>query len=175
MSKYLVISALGHDQPGIVDELSRVILDCRCNIVDSRMSVLGGEFAVILLVSAPDEAAFSSLKDRLPRLEDSIGLTLIMRETRARDETPSLVPYEISAVAMDHPGIVHQIARFFSSQGINIESLATDRYAAAHTGAPMFAMHMQISVPADIKIAELRARFLAFCDDMNIDASLTTG
>jgi len=175
VSKFLVISALGQDQPGIVDELSRVILDCQCNIVDSRMSVLGGEFAVILLVSAPDDESLATLKARLPQLEDSIGLTIIARETTARDTSPDRVPYDISAVAIDHPGIVHQIARFFSSQGINIESLSTDRYAAAHTGAPMFAMHMQISVPADIKIAELRGRFLEFCDNLNIDASLTTG
>ncbi len=175
MSKFLVISALGHDQPGIVDELSRVILDCQCNIVDSRMSVLGGEFAVILLVAAPGGQQLAKLQARLPQLEDSIGLTLITRETSRKEPAPGLVPYEVSAVAIDHPGIVHQIARFFSSQGINIENLTTDRYAAAHTGTPMFAMHMQISVPADIKIGGLRARFLEFCDELNIDASLTTG
>ncbi len=175
MSNYLVISALGQDQPGIVDELSRVILDCQCNIVDSRMSVLGGEFAVILLVAAPDDQALTDLQARLPQLEDSIGLTIIARETSRREASTGLVPYEVSAVAIDHPGIVHQIARFFSSQGINIENLTTDRYAAAHTGTPMFAMHMQISVPADIKIGELRSHFLEFCDELNIDASLTTG
>ena len=48
---YFVISALGDDRPGIVNDLSRVILDCGCNIEDSRMSVLGGEFALILMTS----------------------------------------------------------------------------------------------------------------------------
>ena len=47
---YLVISALGEDQPGIVNRLSKVLLDQGCNIEDSRMTVLGGEFAVMLLV-----------------------------------------------------------------------------------------------------------------------------
>jgi len=167
-----VISALGHDQPGIVDELSRVILDCHCNIVDSRMSVLGGEFAVILLITAPTAQEIEALQAELPRLQDRVGLTIITRETVARAACPGQIPYDISAVAIDHPGIVHQMARFFSSKGINIESLGTDRYAAAHTGAPMFAIRMQINVPSDVKIAELRTQFLEFCDDLNIDATL---
>ncbi|MCG8010360.1 MAG: hypothetical protein JAY64_01475, partial [Candidatus Thiodiazotropha weberae] len=41
---FLVISALGKDQPGIVKNLSKKILDEGCNITDSRMTVLGGEF-----------------------------------------------------------------------------------------------------------------------------------
>ncbi|HDO34642.1 MAG TPA: glycine cleavage system protein R, partial [Chromatiales bacterium] len=51
MNNLLVVSALGQDRPGIVNELSLAILNCGCNIEDSRMTVLGGEFAVILLVS----------------------------------------------------------------------------------------------------------------------------
>lgn len=52
MEQLLAISALGHDRPGIVTDLSRGILDNDGNIIDSRMSVLGGEFAVILLVAS---------------------------------------------------------------------------------------------------------------------------
>ena len=52
-STQLVMSALGKDRPGIVDELSKSIYDLECNIADSRMTVLGGEFAILLLVEAP--------------------------------------------------------------------------------------------------------------------------
>jgi len=53
MNKYLVISALGKDRPGLVNQLSHAILDAGCNIQDSRMTVLGGEFALMLLVTGP--------------------------------------------------------------------------------------------------------------------------
>ena len=49
MSNQLVIAAVGEDRPGLVDNLSGWILDSGCNIADSRMTVLGGEFAVLLL------------------------------------------------------------------------------------------------------------------------------
>jgi glycine cleavage system transcriptional repressor len=74
---------------------------------------------------------------------------------------------------MDHPGIVHDLARFFSSRKINIVNLDTERYPAAHTGTPMFSMHMIIGVPADQPIARLREEFIATCDALNLDARLT--
>ena len=46
MDTHLVISAIGHDRPGLIDEFSRAILDCGCNIGDSRMAVLGNELAM---------------------------------------------------------------------------------------------------------------------------------
>ncbi|MCK5262904.1 MAG: glycine cleavage system protein R, partial [Gammaproteobacteria bacterium] len=51
MNQKLVITALGADRPGIVDELSNTLLTHQLNIEDSRMSVLGGEFAILLLVT----------------------------------------------------------------------------------------------------------------------------
>jgi len=86
-----VISALGEDRPGIVNELSRLIYDSQCNIVDSRMTVLGGEFAVILLVSGPP-AAMAALQKALPKLQDQLGLTLISRATATRPPRPDQVP-----------------------------------------------------------------------------------
>ena len=40
MTQYAVLTAVGSDQPGLVDAISRFILDHRCNIEDSRMAVL---------------------------------------------------------------------------------------------------------------------------------------
>ena len=51
MQNYLVVSALGADRPGIANELATAAASCGCNIVDSRMAVLGGEFAVIMLIT----------------------------------------------------------------------------------------------------------------------------
>jgi len=54
MEQLIVISALGSDRPGIVESLSRAVLEHNGNILDSRMTVLGGEFAVLMLVSGSD-------------------------------------------------------------------------------------------------------------------------
>jgi len=171
MSHYLVISALGQDHSGIVNQLSKAILDSGCNVEDSRMTVLGGEFALILMVSGGWDA-IAKLEVQVPALQDDLGLTIIARRTEERTGAKGLVPYEIDVVSMDHPGIVNEVAEFFSNRDINIEEMNTGSYAAAHTGTPMFSLKMTIAAPADIPIARLRDDFAEFCDDLNLDAAL---
>ncbi len=171
MKKHLVISALGKDRPGIVNALSKAVLDSGCNVEDSRMTVLGGEFAVMLLVSGAWNA-IAKLEAQIKALEGRLELIIVTRATEARANKDRMVPYVVDVVAMDHPGIVHEVAAFFSTREINIEDLSTWTYAAAHTGTPMFSMNMVISVPVSVNIGQLREEFTRFCDELNLDATL---
>ena len=170
-NNYLVLSALGKDRPGIVDELSRTIYELDCNIADSRMTVLGGEFAVLLMIEGPWNQ-LAKLEGQLPDLQERLGMTIISRRTESRAPQNDLLPYTVEVVSLDHPGIVHQLASFFSQRNINIEDMNTSSYAAPHTGSAMFAVHMNVDIPANIQIAELRDEFMDFCDTMNLDAVL---
>jgi glycine cleavage system transcriptional repressor len=169
MQNHFVISALGNNRPGLVHQLSKAVKDCGCNILDSRMAVLGGEFAVIMLLAGTWDA-IAKIESMIPRLEDSLDLTLISRRTEVREKVANLMPYAVEVVASDRPGIVHDIAQFFSSRDINIEELFTGSYAAAHTGTPMFSLHVTISVPTNTSIAALRGEFMDLCDQLNLDA-----
>ena len=173
MSQKLVITALGADRPGIVNELSDVLCSNKLNIEDSRMSVLGGEFAILLLVSGTAKAIDAFVASS-PSIEDSLKMKLTVKATETQAESQQLVPYDVDVVAIDNPGIVHNLASFFSSRQINIVDLETDRYAAPHTGTPMFSLHMTIGVPTDTSIASLRDEFMTTCDELNLDATLTS-
>ncbi len=169
MAKQLVIAALSEDRPGLVDELSGYILESGCNIADSRMMVLGGEFAVLLLVSGKWNN-LAKLEDQLGHIQDKLGMTLNVKRTEQRSRGGQYLPYAVDVVALDHPGIVHNLANFFSQRSINIQDLSTSSYSAAHTGTLMFSVHMSLDVPADTHIASLREEFLDFCDRLNLDA-----
>ncbi|MHB1140428.1 MAG: glycine cleavage system transcriptional repressor [Sulfuricaulis sp.] len=171
MKKYFVISALGKDRPGIVHELSKAILDSGCNVEDSRMTVLGGEFALILMVSG-HWGAITRLERQLPPLEKKLELTIVSTHPAPRAGAQDRVPYTVDVVAMDHPGIVHEVADFFASREINIEEMGTWTYPAAHTGTPMFSLNLTVSIPADVHIGRLRDEFTGFCDNLNLDATI---
>ena len=168
---YLVLSALGEDRSGIVDQLSKAILDLDCNINDSRMTVLGGEFAIMLMIEG-NWNSLAKLESNCALLEHQLGLKIMVKQTKGRKRESDLLPYEVDAVALDHPGIVHQLANFFSRRKINIEEIATSSYTAVHTGTPMFSVHIVVSIPADVHIASLREEFMEFCDATNLDAVL---
>ena len=170
-NNHLVISALGKDRPGIVNQLSKSIYELDCNITDSRMTVLGGEFAILLMVEGPWNL-LAKLEDQVPELQDRLALTITTKRTEERSAEGNLLPYGVDVVALDHPGIVYSLASFFSDKKINIEDMTTSSYAAAHTGTPMFSVRMSIGIPSDIHIAALRDEFMDFCDSMNLDAVL---
>ncbi|MBN4063612.1 hypothetical protein JYT79_02410 [Cardiobacterium sp. AH-315-I02] len=173
MTTKLVISALGDDRPGIVDELSDIIYNHGLNIEDSRMTVLGGEFAILLLVSG-DAPAIESLQEKSADIEQSLKLSLLIKPTTESTPADNTLPYSVEVAALDHPGIVNNISRFFSSRNINIVNLQTERYAAPHTGSPMFSLHMTIGISADTNIAHLREAFSEICDELNLDAELNS-
>jgi glycine cleavage system transcriptional repressor len=167
----IVISALGDDRPGIVEALSHAILENNCNIEDSRMSVMGGVFAVILLVNG-EGAALDKLQQALPGIADQNQLTLTTRQGGERSATGNFLPYQVQIVAMDHPGIVNRLSQFFAKRSINIQQLETSSYSAAHTATPMFAVHMKIEIPASQHLTELRDAFYDLCDEYNLDGAI---
>jgi glycine cleavage system transcriptional repressor len=171
MTTKLVISALGEDRPGIVDKLSSIIYDHALNIEDSRMTVLGGEFAILLLVSG-EQSAINALQAQLSEIEQALQMNLLVKNTTESVPQDNTIPYSVEVAALDHPGIVRNIASFFSSRNINIVNLETERYSAPHTGSPMFALHMTIGIPAEINIPQLRDAFMDICDELNLDAEL---
>ena len=168
-NNYLVISSLGKDRPGIIDAFSRIISELHCNIIDSRMTVLGGEFAMLLMIEGPWNH-LAKLEDQIAEMQRTLHLTIISARTEARGEADNILPYVVEVVSLDHPGIVHQLARFFSLRNINIEDMNTTSYSAAHTGTQMFSVNISVGIPANIQIAELREEFIEFCDTMNLDA-----
>jgi glycine cleavage system transcriptional repressor len=134
------------------------------------MAVLGGEFAVLMAVSGTADA-LAELDRQLGARAREDDFAYLYRPTDARTPAPNL-PFAVKVVAMDHPGIVHGIAGFFSSRNINIRDLETEAEHAAHTGTPIFNLSMTVEVPAGTRIGQLRAEFETYCDEHGLDGTL---
>jgi len=171
MSQLIVLSTIGSDRTGVVQDITKAILACGGNIEESRMTTLGSEFAMLMLVSG-NWATLGKLERELDKLGTSDNLTYTIRKTDERQTREDRMPYAVDVVSLDHEGIVFSLASFFASHDIEIADVATRRYSAAHTGAPMFAVQMAVNVPSSVHIAQLRDEFLELCDRLNLDAIL---
>jgi glycine cleavage system transcriptional repressor len=168
MKIHLVISALGKDRPGILSELSKAILDNACSILDSRMTVLGSEFAAILLV-AGNWSSVAKLEDALAGLHDSLNLTITAKRTEPPISQAKLLPYIVEIATVEQPGIVYRLADFFTTRTISIQELYTGCYSTPHSDTPLFSLNMTVNIPSDLHIASLREQFMDFCDELNLD------
>lgn len=169
MKQLIVLSAIGNDRSGVVNDISKVILDCGGNIEESRMSALGNEFAMLLLISG-NWHTLTKLESELDKLTEAHALNVTIRKTAERNEKKDCMPYGIDVVALDQPGIVFNLANYFASRRIDIAELATRRYAAAHTGAAMFSVQMTVNIPSTEHLSQVRDEFMELCDQLNLDA-----
>jgi glycine cleavage system transcriptional repressor len=173
MNSYIVLTAIGSDRPGLVDEISAFLSMRNINIEDSRMAVLGGEFAVIMLISG-GENVIDKIPNEIAELEISTGLGIQTKRTvapGARKVGPSLL-HKLTTTSMDHPGIVHQITNLLRKHSINIESLETYVSNAPLSGAPIFNMNGILNIPSDVKISKLRKELEDLGDRLNVDIYL---
>lgn len=171
MSQLIVLSVLGTDRPGIVKDISKSILDCGGNIEESRMTSLGAEFAVLMLISGNWHTP-TKLEKALDQLSKEHNLSINLKKTGARNDHEDCIPYGVDVICLDQAGIVFNLSEFFASRDIEISDLVTRRYAAPHTGAPMFSVQMTVSIPAAAPIGQLRDDFHDLCEQLNLDSIL---
>ena len=172
MNERAVLTAIGEDRPGLVEEVSEFVFARGGSIEDSRMANMQGQFAIMMVVGGTREAIGRITSD-LETLSLEAGIHARFTPTgRADVEATPRLAYRLTGRALDQSGLVHQVANLLRSLNVNIESMETELEAAPVTGAPIFAMDLVIAVPQDIAIQKLRDELAAMCDSLNIDWQL---
>ena len=170
----LVITAVGPDRPGLVDELTEYLLESGANLADSRMVNLRGQFALIVQVEAPDAATGQAVAEGAVAAGKKIGLHVaVVADEPAPVTPPAGLAFRLRTYAMDQPGIVHRITHLLHGRGVNIEELQTRLEPGSYHGAPRFAMELAMTVPAEIAISELRQELQGLCDGLNCDLDIS--
>lgn len=169
MLQYLAITAFGQRKPEFIKQIAGVIADHGANIIDSRTTLLGQEFALLLLIAGAWDA-IAKIEDQMDRLSADSGLQILWRRTDRSQQNITGMPYAIDVVCADRPGVVFEIARFIADNGFQIRDMFSNTYCASQSNTQMFSLHMSITVPTDVSIATLRGDFMDFCDRLNLDA-----
>ncbi len=173
MKKYFAITAIGKDRPGIVSGVSKALYDLGTNIKDSSMTILGGEFAMILIVSTREEVDASDFESHFKELTDKIGLFISIKELDESDvhsKKPSGIPYIISVIGTDKPGIVYRVSNLLASKGINITDLNT-KVIPGET-APVYTMIIEVDIPQYLDVTLLEEEFSTLEKEMAIDIGI---
>ena len=171
---YLVVTAIGSDRPGLVAELTALVAESGANVADSRMALLGGEFAVIMLVASPPDRT-GDLRGELERMGERLELQVLIKDTEspAAHRAGRVRSYEVQVHALDHPGIVHAVTTAVQKLGGNVVSLETRAYQAAVTGAPLFEMSLCADFPPEVSAARLRDTLEHVSEAANADIEVS--
>jgi glycine cleavage system transcriptional repressor len=176
MRRWFAMSAIGRDRPGIVADLADLIYECDCNLEDSRMTILGSEFAVLLLLSGQGDDLERRLSSGSKRLEWEKRLTVFIRPL---DEPPPPVgepprgtPLECVVTGVDKAGIVARVARTIAEQGASIVDLHSDLRPEPESGTPMYTMRVRLVVPPDRDVRALRQALERVAGELRVDLTV---
>jgi glycine cleavage system transcriptional repressor len=175
MKRWFVLSAIGRDRPGFVADLAQLIYDCDANLEDSRMAILGTDFAVILLCSSGSGDAGDRMAVAAKRLERDHGLTILLRSIDGEPRPPVPAPgthlYRVEAAGEDRAGIVANVCRVLADRGVNVAELDS-RSRPGPGGSPHYEMTILIEVPERLDTRELREALEFEGDRLVVDVAL---
>jgi glycine cleavage system regulatory protein len=170
MTTPLVLTFVGDDRPGLVNQISQAVAAHGGTWLESRSARLAGKFAGILLVRIPDESVIP-LESALAKLAPSGLRVSIERGAGAEAEGPQRT-IKLDIVGSERPGIVRDVTQALSRLGVNIEEFASGLEREPFTGAEMFRAKARLSAPEDLALDDLRRALERLAAEIMVDLSV---
>lgn len=161
----LAVTAIGADRPGIVAAVSEVLRDEGGNVEDSAMTILGGHFAIMLLVDT--DRAPAELQRAIEAATGDLVVTVSEVESGHEAAEPTHV---LSVYGTDKPGIIAAVTRELADLDINITDLSTRVLPPEEQ--PVYAMVLEIHIPDGLDEGRLEATLRAVGERIGVDHTL---
>ncbi|SFC65171.1 glycine cleavage system protein R [Pseudoalteromonas denitrificans] len=168
-NQQLVLTAIGDDRTGIVAQLTELVSECSCNIIDSRIAILGNEFSIIMLLSG-DMSAISRIEHTIPVKSMEMGLLTMMKRTSNRTGSEFCAGYTLEYKGLDSVGALSKVAAFLAEDNIDICSLKSDTYE--QDGQLYMCSMLEINVPVDSALDSFKLKFENLCTDFKLESIL---
>ncbi|RVT49170.1 transcriptional regulator [Rheinheimera sediminis] len=167
MPQQLVVTAIGADRTGLVSRLARLVTDCNCNIVDSRMAIFGSEFTFIMLLSG-DAVAISRIEYLLPGLGYELDLLTMTKRTTARPTTAISAHYVLEYTGKDEVGTLGAITTLLANHQIHIGALRTETLTAPETGQLLNHCTMTVQLPQGAVVEAIRHELFVLLQELQL-------
>jgi len=174
MARALVLTVIGEDRPGIVEELADLISRHEGSWDESRMARLAGHFAGVVQIHLP-EARAEGLIGALPGLAPS-GLTIsVVDSDWSLVTVDHRASFRLELIGQDRPGIVREISRVLAALSVSVQDLRTVVESAPMSGERLFRAQAELAPPAGVELDVIRSALERLADDMMVDISLDAG
>ena len=144
-------SAVGRDRPGIIAALSKLLFEHDCNLSDSSMTILAGQFAIVLIVETGAKTDPTSLAQAIAQLGKDWHLQVNAGPVEDGSIDESAHPGAsllVSVYGADQTGLTWKVAESIASQGYNVTDLSTKKIEGS---APVYILLLEIEAGPESK------------------------
>ncbi|MDO8959414.1 MAG: ACT domain-containing protein [Rhodocyclaceae bacterium] len=166
--QHLILTVIGDDRPGLVEELASAIAAHEGNWLEASMAHLSGKFAGIVRVAVA-AGQVEPLKAALAKL---VGLKVSAEV--AAEEKSALAGRRLTLdlVGHDRIGIVREVSQVLARHAVNVEELATHTSSAPMSAEILFHAQAELLTAPDFNVQALKADLERISDDLMVDINL---
>ncbi len=149
--KKIMITVSGQDKPGIIAKVSGLLFARGCNLEDISMTLLEGQFAMMMTACLPSAAARVRVSQGLDLLRETPwSLECHLAELQGKTvggkkHARGTMPCMITAFGKDRTGIVYEVSRALAALRVNITDL--DSRILGKGAKTTYAMLLEVDVP----------------------------
>lgn len=169
----ICLTVLGRERPGIVAAITGILFDHDCNIRDSTMTILAGEFAMLLIVELPDNMTNAHLDQALSEVQRRFDLSVFIKRLTEEEvhynQPPGTRNWAVTIYGGDRKGIVHHVASLMARKGISITELKT-RVVGGVTGVGI--VSMKVVAPSEVELSVVREQLNEVAARFGVEVSI---
>jgi glycine cleavage system transcriptional repressor len=169
---HFAVTIIGKDRPGIVADAAEILYRHGCNVEDSSCTMLGGDFAMILIISHEKPFAKARLADEFRALQE-MGLSAHVRalhEDEVCYQPPQGELCLVSVYGSDQPGIVYRVTRELAGRGINITDLNTRLIGSKEE--PVYVLMLEAALPEGLTVEDAEGLLEKLKKELNVEISV---
>jgi glycine cleavage system regulatory protein len=167
-NQHLILTVIGNDRPGLVEELASAIAAHDSNWLESSLAHLSGKFAGIVRVAVPANQ-IEPLKATLAKL---VGLKVSAEVAAEEKSALAGRRLTLNLVGHDRIGIVREVSQVLARHAVNVEELATYTSSAPMSAEVLFHAEAELFTAPDFDARALKAELERLSDDLMVDITL---
>ena len=177
MKSRWIVTAFGKDRPGIVAGVAKILYQRGCNLEDSAMTRLEGEFAIMLIFSAGPAMTAERLQTAFEPLQRRMRLAIhLKRLTKPETATPRARGrrYLISVYGADRPGIVAHVSELLARSGANIVDVHTHRSVASgvRRGPSLYLLVLEVELSRTVSAPSVERKLKHAAQRLHVEVNM---
>ncbi|OGR34876.1 MAG: amino acid-binding protein [Desulfuromonadales bacterium GWD2_61_12] len=169
---HYALTVIGRDRPGIIAQVTEILYKLGCNIADSSCTLLGGQYAMIMIVAHPTIASKEEMAAHFAPLEQ-VKLTAFVRKIDEEAFRCVGIGGEICMISVygaDRPGIVYRVTKELAERQVNISDLNSKLVGSEER--PVYVMMLETILPDSISEEEIKQVMQHLATEMKVDISV---
>ncbi|KKO45485.1 glycine cleavage system protein R [Arsukibacterium ikkense] len=162
--KQLVLTVIGKDKAGLVEQLAKVVNEQNGNWMASNLSHLAGYFAGIVQIEVA-EPELGALVTALSTISD-LDIKVQQGEHSELNKQQQL---RFVITGNDRPGIVRELSSVIKHKGTNIVHFSSNKQSAPNWGVPLFHAEAIVQLPAGLSRDEVVKALESIATDIVVD------